>query len=55
MFGILLVPGLYSLFQTWRERVKRFFSYLSMTALRRRQLKARGEEGVEEIQKGDEA
>ncbi len=41
-FGILLVPGLYSLFQTWRERVKHFFEYLSAVALRRRQLKARG-------------
>lgn len=40
-FGILLVPGLYALFQTWRERVKRFFAYLSATALRRRTLKAR--------------
>ena len=40
-FGILLVPGLYALFQTWRERVKRFFAFLSATALRRRQLKAR--------------
>jgi len=25
-FGILLVPGLYALFQTWRERVKGFFA-----------------------------
>ena len=41
VFGILLVPGLYALFQTWRERVKRFFSYLSTTAARRRQLKER--------------
>ena len=40
-FGILLVPGLYALFQTWRESVKRFFAYLSATALRRRQLKSR--------------
>ena len=40
-FGILLVPGLYALFQTWRENVKRFFAYLSATALRRRQLKSR--------------
>ena len=40
-FGIMLVPGLYALFQTWRERVKRFFEFLSATALRRRQLKAR--------------
>ena len=41
MFGILLVPGLYALFQTWRERVKRFFEYLSTRAARRRALKAR--------------
>ncbi|MGN0854258.1 MAG: efflux RND transporter permease subunit [Kiritimatiellia bacterium] len=40
-FGILLVPGLYALFQTWRERVKRFFAYLSMRQFRERQLKAR--------------
>jgi hypothetical protein len=38
-FGILLVPGLYALFQTWRERVKHFFEYLSAMALRRRRLK----------------
>jgi multidrug efflux pump subunit AcrB len=41
MFGVLLVPGLYALFQTWRERVKRFFSYVSTMAFRKRQLKAR--------------
>ena len=41
VFGILLVPGLYALFQTWRERVKRFFGYLSARARRRRELKAR--------------
>jgi hypothetical protein len=35
------VPGLYALFQTWRENIKRFFAYLSATALRRRQLKDR--------------
>ena len=40
-FGILLVPGLYALFQTWRERVKRFFAYMSAKAARRRSLKAR--------------
>lgn len=40
-FGILLVPGLYALFQTWRERVKRVFSYISTMGARRRQLKAR--------------
>ena len=41
VFGVLLVPGLYALFQTWRERVKRFFSYVSTMAFRKRQLKAR--------------
>ena len=40
-FGILLVPGLYAFFQTWRENIKRFFAYVSATAARRRQLKAR--------------
>ena len=40
-FGILLVPGLYALFQTWRERIKRFFAYISASARRRRDLKAR--------------
>ena len=40
-FGILLVPGLYALFQTWRERVKRFFGYLAAVGARRRTLKAR--------------
>ncbi len=39
--GILLVPGLYALFQTWRENVKRTFGYLSARAARRRQLKGR--------------
>ncbi len=39
-FGILLVPGLYSLFQTWRERVKRFFGYISAMSKRRRKLKS---------------
>ena len=28
VFGILLVPGLYSLFQTWREHAKAFFARL---------------------------
>ena len=42
VFGILLIPGLYALFQTWRERIKRFFGYLSARAQRRRDLKARG-------------
>ena len=41
VFGILLVPGLYALFQTWRENAKRFFAYLASTARRRRELKAR--------------
>ena len=40
-FGILLVPGLYALFQTWRERVKRLFAYLSARAARKRSLKDR--------------
>ena len=40
-FGILLVPGLYSLFQTWRENVKRLFNYITTRAERRRQLKER--------------
>ncbi len=43
LFGILLVPGLYSLFQTWRERIKRMFAYFSTMAYRRRQLKARSQ------------
>lgn len=41
VFGILLVPGLYALFQTWREHAKRFFAYISATAARRRTLRAR--------------
>ena len=41
VFGILLVPGLYAFFQTWRENAKRFFAYLGATAARRRELKAR--------------
>jgi multidrug efflux pump subunit AcrB len=40
VFGILLVPGLYSLFQTWRERVKRFFGYISAMSRRRKELKS---------------
>ena len=40
-FGILLVPGLYALFQTWRENVKRTFAYISTMRFRRRQLKDR--------------
>ncbi|MBP3405998.1 MAG: efflux RND transporter permease subunit, partial [Kiritimatiellae bacterium] len=39
VFGILLVPGLYSLFQTWRENVKRFFGYISAKAAHKRKLK----------------
>ena len=42
-FGILLVPGLYALFQTWRERIKRVFGYVSARAQRRRQLKDRAQ------------
>ena len=42
-FGILLVPGLYALFQTWRENVKRVFGYVSARAQRRRQLKDRAQ------------
>ena len=41
LFGILLVPGLYALFQTWREHGKRFFAYLAATAARKRELKSR--------------
>jgi multidrug efflux pump subunit AcrB len=44
MFGVLLVPGLYALFQTWRETVKRFFGYLAATSRRREQLKEREQE-----------
>ncbi len=40
VFGILLVPGLYALFQTWREKVKRFFAYISAKAYRKRQSKS---------------
>lgn len=42
VFGILLVPGLYALFQTWRENVKRMFAYFSARAAHRRMLKSRG-------------
>lgn len=41
LFGVLLVPGLYALFQTLRENIKRFFEYLSVKAFRSRQLKDR--------------
>lgn len=37
--GILLVPGLYALFQTMRENVKRFFAYIAAVATRKRRLK----------------
>ena len=40
--GLLLVPGLYALFQTWRERIKRVFAYMSARAARHRELRARG-------------
>ena len=46
-FGVLLVPGLYALFQTWREHIKRVFEYLSVRAFRTRQLKSRAEEANE--------
>ncbi len=53
LFGILLVPGLYALFQTWRERIKRFFAYLSARARRRRELKAReSDQSHAEVQRG---
>ena len=41
VFGILLVPGLYALFQTWRENAKRFFAYIAAIAYRKRELKSR--------------
>ena len=40
-YEVTLTPGLYSLFQTWRENVKRSFAYLSALAARRRELKSR--------------
>ena len=40
-FGVLLVPGLYALFQTWRERVKRVFAFMAAVSMRKRQLKER--------------
>ena len=42
VFGVLLVPGLYALFQTLREVVKGFFARISERAARRRALKAGG-------------
>ena len=47
IFGVLLVPGLYALFQTWRETVKRFFGYFSATSRRRAMLKERKSEEQE--------
>lgn len=47
VFGVLLVPGLYALFQTWRETVKRFFGYFSATSRRRAMLKERKSEEQE--------
>ena len=44
LFGVLLVPGLYALFQTMREKIKRFFRYLSAKAFRARELKLRAHE-----------
>ncbi len=41
VFGILLVPGLYALFQTWRENAKRLFAYIAARGARRRSLKSR--------------
>ena len=41
LFGVLLVPGLYALFQTWREHIKRVFEYFSVRAYRNRQLESR--------------
>ncbi len=38
-FGVMLVPGLYALFQTMRENVKHFFDVISARALHRRNLK----------------
>jgi HAE1 family hydrophobic/amphiphilic exporter-1/multidrug efflux pump len=39
VFGILLVPGLYALFQTWRETAKRSFRYISAMSERRKKQK----------------
>ena len=46
-FGILLVPGLYALCQTWRERVKRAAAYVSARGARRRELKDRAKAAQE--------
>jgi multidrug efflux pump subunit AcrB len=41
LFGVLLVPGLYALFQTWRENVKKTFAYIAATSRRKKELKKR--------------
>ena len=43
-FGIMLVPGLYALFQTWREHIKRLFAYIGAMGARKRELKDRAAE-----------
>lgn len=53
--GILLVPGLYALFQTWRERIKRMFAFFGALGRRRRGLKAAAKELQEETKKEEEA
>ncbi len=53
-FGVLLVPGLYSLFQYWRENVKRAFSYISAVGQRRRTLKERARAGAAEESKTED-
>ena len=53
VFGILLVPGLYALFQTWRETAKRFFAYVAATSARRRSLRERKSVGTLEGWKGE--
>ena len=53
VFGILLVPGLYALFQTWRETAKRFFAYVAATAARRRSLRERKSVGTLDGWKGE--
>ena len=40
-FGVILVPGLYALFQVCRENVKRTFAYMSTLRFRKRQLRER--------------
>ena len=41
LFGVLLVPGLYALFQTWRENIKKTFAYIAVTSRRKKELKKR--------------